>query len=140
MSQSTEPPAGRTPVDAVVDAYLAPVAEHRSALTAAGSMGRFLAYHPTFATVEDLGWTPHYDGRLSVNGALLHTDTCALMYGVAAGLGLTLGTRPSVSEKYGPVVSLQGQIFHDGAEWHLWAMVSAGQFEQYHQLAQAVAA
>lgn len=140
MSQSTEPHGTGSPVDAAANAYLAPAAERFSALTAAGSMGRFLAYHPEYATVAGLGWAPHYDGRLSVNGALLHTDTCALMYGIAAVLGITVTTRASVSEKHGPVVSLQSRGFYDGAEWNLWAMVSAEQFEEYHQLAQAVAA
>lgn len=140
MSQSTEQRVPASPVDAAVDAFLAPVAEHLSAMTAARAMGRFLAYHPEYATNPDLGWAPHFDGRLSVNGALLHQDTCALMHGVAAALGLVLDVRPSASEKYGPVVTLRTNGFYDGAEWHLWAMVSATQFAQYQGFAQQAAA
>lgn len=122
-------------MDQAVDNFLAPVAEHRSAMTAARSMGRLLALNPEFATTPHLGWAPHYDGRVSVNGGLLHPESAALMHALAVLLDIEVQVKPSISAKYGEVVTLQGRGFHDGAEWDVWVMVSADQFAEYQRLA-----
>lgn len=131
MSQLTETTVRRSPADAEVDAYLAPLPHRPSAKSAFIAGARLLVAHPEFAPNDALKWTPHHDGRLDMQVHLMDPIGCEVLSAFAAILGIPVAETRWTSSKFGPVVGLRVCGDFDGARWDVWAQVSAKDYAAY---------
>lgn len=123
MSQSTERRTPQAPNQ--IEAYLAPVAEHLSAMTAARAIARFLIEQPKFATDRHINWIPQYNGDVTVEVSPRREDGSEVMSTIAAHIGTALVPVPFASEAHGPCVSLTMYGGYLGAEWFVVTAVTA---------------
>ncbi|MFC1410356.1 hypothetical protein ACEZCY_13930 [Streptacidiphilus sp. N1-12] len=138
MSQSTEQRVPASPVDAEVDAFLAPVAGHLSAMTACRAIARFLIEQPQFATDRHINWIPQYNGYVTVEVAPRREDGPAVMATIARQIGTELIPTPFASEAHGPCISLTMYGTHHSAEWFVVTAVTAAAWAE-HVVAQSTA-
>lgn len=98
-----------------------------SAMTAAASMARFLAYNPQFAQKQCISWSPRPSGDLVVGIRFCHEDALPLLDGLLVALGFEAPSLVEYTSKttHLPMVALTLRGRYDGARWLVEAHVTA---------------
>lgn len=98
-----------------------------SAMTAAASMARFLAYNPKFAELECISWFPRSSGELVVSIRFDHADSLPLMHGLLVALCFEAPVPVPYTSKttHLPMVALILRGDFDNARWRVETHVTA---------------